>query len=388
MKAELRRIRNQMRNPRVATIFGVALLILGIGTVFVYSASSTKAVQDYGDSFFFLREHCGRVAVAAIACLLISTLDYRHLHKIGKPIIGISILGLGLMLLLPESIVPTINGARRWIDLPGLPRLQPSELGRLAVLVYLAGFLERRREQINSFFEGVLPPLVACLSVAAVVLLGRDFGTAFVLGTTVWVLLWFSGARHLHLAATGAVFAGLATLAVVSSDYRVARVKQFWEQLLEPGINRQEGGYHAWQSLITLAGVGWIGEGIGQSWQKNLFLPEAHTDFLFAIVGEETGFLGATVLLCLYAWLGWLGLSAARNAGDLFGRYLALGLTVAILFGAFLHVAVVTTIVPTTGLPMPLLSYGGTSLVTTMVALGIVMSVAARGRSTGRESSS
>jgi cell division protein FtsW len=380
MRQEIRTLRTQFQHPLVARIFGVSLLILGIGVVFVYSASSAKAARDYGDSFFFLREHLSRVVVAVIAALAVATVNYRRWLKAGVYMIGAALLVLVVMLFLPKELVPVINGARRWLDLPFLPSIQPSEFARFALLVYLAGFLERQQAHLREFSNGVLPPMVVCLLLSAAVLGGRDFGTAAIFGALAWLILWFAGARNRHLLLLVLPLVGAAAMAIAASSYRVTRVELYLEQLMHPGADRLDSGFHAWQSLISFAGGGWFGVGVGQSWQKFFFLPEAHTDFLFAIVGEELGFVGASVLLALYGWLCWLGIRAALAAPDLFGRYLALGVSASIFLAAFLHVAVVVTIVPTTGLPMPLLSFGGSNLVTTMVAIGVVMNIASRGR--------
>lgn len=379
MRQEFRTLRNQFQHPLVARIFGVSLLILGIGAVFVYSASSAKAARDYGDSFFFLREHISRVLVAVIAALLVATVNYRRWLRAGLLMVVVSAVVLFMMPFLPSTLVPHINGAQRWLDLPLLPSLQPSEFARFALLVYLAGFLERKHEHLREFGNGVLPPMVVCLVLSATILFGRDFASAAILGALAWLILWLAGARNRHLLLLALPLVVAAVVAVVTSEYRLTRVETYVQQLLHPGVDRLDTGFHVWQSLICFAGGGWFGAGVGQSWQKFFFLPEAHTDFLFAIVGEEMGFVGATVLLGLYGWLCWLGIRAAQAAPDLFGRYLALGVSTTIFLMAFLHVAVAITLVPTTGLPMPLLSFGGSNLVTTMIAIGVVMNIASRG---------
>ncbi len=189
-------------------------------------------------------------------------------------------------------------------------------------------------------------------------------------------MIWLAGARHRHMAASAIVLLGLAAAAIYASPYRRAR----WIAHMSGDADPLGAGYHAKQSLISLASGGWFGQGIGQSWQKYFFLPEPHTDFVFAIVGEESGLVGATVVLSFYGWLAWLCIRVAGNAPDLLGRMLALGVAVSLALNVFLHVVVVSAVIPPTGIPMPLLSYGGTSLAATMISIGIVMSVAARGK--------
>ncbi len=372
----LARTRDQLSDPLVGRIFFVSVVLLLLGTGFVFSASSARAVRDYGDSYFFVREHFWRVIAALGFCLAISAIDYHHLKRAGKAACALSLVVLVAMLMLPTSVVPEINGARRWLDLQIVPRLQPSEFARLAILLYLAEFLSRKGDSVRDFWNGVLPAMVAGTMVAAVVLAGRDLGTAITLGALVWSMIWLGGARHRHMLAAGAVGLAAAACAIYLSPYRRLR----WTAHITGDADPLGAGYHAHQSLIGLAGGGWFGEGIGQSWQKHFFLPEAHTDFVFAIVGEEIGFFGATGVLVLYGWLAWLCLQAARRANDDFGRYLALGAGVSLVLNTLLHAAVVSALIPPTGVPMPLLSYGGSSLIATMISLGMVMSVAARGK--------
>ncbi|MAE72063.1 MAG: hypothetical protein CME06_16545 [Gemmatimonadetes bacterium] len=370
------RARNQLGIPIVGQIFGISLVLMAIGAIFIYSATSALAARDYGDSFYFVQEHFIRILLAIIIGLTISAFDYHHFERISKWAFATSLVTLALMLVLPESVVPRVNGARRWLDLPGLPRIQPSEIARIAVLVYLAAFISRKSELITDFRQGVLPAMIAGFSVALVVLAGRDLGSALTLGTLVWALLWLGGARHRHMAASATVLLSLTAAAIYFSPYRWSR----WLAHLRGDADPLGAGYHAKQSLISLANGGWFGRGIGQSWQKYFYLPEAHTDFVFAIVGEEVGVIGASVVLSFYGGLAWLCIRAARDAPDLFGRMLALGAALSLVLNTFLHAAVVSVLIPPTGIPMPLFSYGGTSLAATMLSLGIVMSVAARGK--------
>ena len=359
-----------------------ALAIVALGVPFVFNASAIMADAQFGDPYLFLKKHLVRALIAALVCWGVSRVDYRQLHRFSKGILLVSVLLLSLVLILPESgFAPVINGARRWLVIPGFGQFQPSEAARIGMVVYLAAALSRKDRSIRDFGQGLLPTALVCTVLAALVVLGRDLGTTLTLGMLFLVMLFSGGARMVHLAGFAGIGAAATWILIRLEPYRIQRLTAF----MEPEIHKDSAvGYHIWQSLIGLASGGWTGVGSGRSRQKLHFLPEPHTDFLFSIVGEEMGFIGAVVLLTCYGVLGYLGLRAAREARDDFGRYLAIGITSMIVLNAFLHVAVVTALVPTTGIPMPLFSYGGTSLVVTMAAIGILVNVASQSQPGGR----
>lgn len=366
-----------MTQSRLARfIFFVAFGIVLLGIPLVYNASSVVADLNHGDTFLFLKSHTFRVFVAVSLCLAISRMSYRPLERLGKVFLLGSLVVLGLVLCLPDQYAPVVNGARRWLKIPGMIQVQPSEFARLALVIYLAGYLARKKTAIRDFRDGVLPAVVVYGACAVLVLAGRDLGTALTCALLVMLLLFVGGAQLRHLAALAVSGTGAFVVLILVAPYRMARVMAF----LDPEVDKLGISYHVWQSLIGIARGGWVGVGWGLSRQKLLFLPEAHTDFLFSIVGEELGFIGACALIGAYALLGYLGLLTARNARDEFGRYLAIGITGMVVLNAFLHAAVTIALVPTTGLPMPLLSFGGTSIVTTMMGIGILLSVASQPR--------
>jgi cell division protein FtsW len=284
---------------------------------------------------------------------------YYFLVGIGRKSESVATQLLGLVLCFGEEV----GGARRWFHL-GRWSLQPSEFAQLSLVLYLSDVLARKADQLQDFWRGLLPPLLATGLVAGMVLLQPDLGTAIAMGTVALLLLGVAKARWQHLGAIMAVACVVLVFLVAGEEYRRRRILTF----LDPWQDPQGSGYQILQSYYALASGGLLGTGLGGSFQKLFYLPSAHTDFIFAILGEELGLVGTTAVIGLFALFVTCGFRIAMAANDLFSKYLVCGLVGMLGLEAMVNIAVVTGLLPTKGLPLPFISYGGTSMVTNLIA--------------------
>jgi cell division protein FtsW len=349
-------------------LFAVALVLLSTGVVMVYSASAIVAADRFRDPYFFLKRQVFWAAFGGAALWLALRTDYRRLEKLVLPLLGLA--ALLLVLVLIPGLGVSVNGSRRWLRLGPLS-FQPAELAKLALVVYLAAFFARKREEHDDVWHGLVPPLAVGGVLAGLVMLQPDLGNAVTLLVLTTGLLFLAGARVKWLAMVALPALPLAALAVWMAPYRMRRVFAF----LDPWQDPRGSGFQIIQSWLALGSGGLFGRGMGESRQKLFYLPEAHTDFIFAIVGEELGFLGAATVVTLFAVLVWRGLRIGLHASDPFGAYLALGITVLVATQTLVNLGVVTGIVPTKGLPLPFLSFGGTALLMTMLATGVLLNI-------------
>jgi cell division protein FtsW len=349
-------------------LFGAAVALLSAGVVMVYSASAIVAADRFHDPYFFLKKQLvwaligGGVLWAALRC------DYRWLEKAVVP--ALIIASVLLVLVLVPPIGQAINGTRRWIRL-GPVSFQPVELAKLALVVYLAAFLARKRGELDDFRTGALPPLLVGGLLAALVLVQPDLGNCMTLIVLTFGLLYLAGSPIKHLAWVAAPALPLIVLAVWMAPYRMRRITAF----MDPWGDPRGSGFQIIQSWLALGNGGLVGQGIGGSRQKLFYLPESHTDFIFAIVGEELGFVGAVAVVALFAVLVWRGLRIGLRAPDAFGAYLALGITVLLATQTIVNLGVVTGLLPTKGLPLPFISFGGSALLMTMLATGMLLNI-------------
>jgi cell division protein FtsW len=347
----------------------VAVLgLLGIGTVEIYSATAAEALVRYGDATVFLVRQIAFVAIGGVAMYVAARLDYRRLREWCYPLLVVAIVLLAIALLAPAR-----NGARRWVPL-GPMTFQPVEVAKLALVTYLASSLARKADQVKTFTIGFVPHLVVCSAMMALLLLQPDLGSSVVLGATTLGVLFIAGARvsYIVLAVLGA--APIAYHLVVGTPWRLQRFLAFFN----PEAYANGEAYQFLQARLAMGSGGWLGAGPGGGHQTLGYMPEAHNDFVLAPIGEELGFIGVALVLLLFALLVWRGLRAALGARDVFGSYLAFGIT--LLFGVQLlfNVGVVLGIVPNKGITLPLVSYGGSSLVLTMFLIGLVFNVGRR----------
>ncbi len=354
--------------PPDAVLLWAVLALTGLGLVMIYSASAVAARQRSGDEFFYLK----RQLIAAIfgmgALVLALRLGYRRLQRLAYPLLVLAFVSL-CMVLLP-GIGQSIGGARRWIHFPGAS-LQPAELAKLSFVVYLAYSLSKKREKVKIFSIGFLPHCLVALLFMGLCLLEPDFGSAVEIALLLFAMLFAAGARISWLVGSVLGAAPFVYLAIARSPYRKRRILAF----LDPWSHRHDIGYQIAESLMSIGSGGLWGLGLGDGRQKLYFLPEAHTDFIFSIIGEELGLLGSVLVISLYGIILWRGFRAALNATEAFGTYLAVGLTAMIGFGALTNLGVAMGVLPTKGLTLPFVSYGGTSLVGSLFAAGVLLSI-------------
>ncbi len=358
----------ELRRAEVAIIAPAAALV-GLGLVMIYSTSGVLA-ERYGSATRFLGKQCAWALVGAAAFLVARAIDYHVYARLRRPVLFVTV-GMLALVLVP-GIGTKLNGARRWFRFGGVG-VQPSDLAKLGLCIYFAVYLHEKREILSHWRRGFLPVLGALGAVVGLVALEPDVGTAALLAAVGGAMLFLGGARvrHLVLAVLLAV-PPAACYVIVRLDYVRARVLSF----LDPSADPLGAGYHARQSLIALANGGVFGGGLGQGSQKLFFLPEAHTDFIFAIIGEELGFVGALAVLGAFIAIVLGARAVALRAPDRMGALLAGGIAIWVGLQAAFNVAVVTASVPTKGIPLPLVSYGGSALVATAFGLGIVLNIA------------
>jgi cell division protein FtsW len=351
-------------------LLGAVLGLLCLGLVMVYSASAVMALEKTGNGFYFLQRQLVAAGVGLLAMASALKLGYRRLARLAYPLLVVTVLLL-LLVLLP-GVGTLVGGARRWIRFPGVS-IQPAEIAKFTWVVYLAYSLAKKREKAASFSIGFLPHLLLGGVLVFLCMLQPDFGSAVELLVLLFVLLFAAGTKLSYLVGSVLLALPLAYHAVAHSPYRLARIRAF----LDPWAHRHDVGYQVAQSLISVGSGGFFGLGLGESRQKLFFLPEAHTDFIFSIVGEELGLFGAVALVLLYAIIVWRGTRAALRAPETFGTYLGLGLTALLGVQAVVNMSVAMGMLPTKGLTLPFVSYGGCSLVVSMTAAGALLSLSA-----------
>ncbi|ABR33757.1 stage V sporulation protein E [Clostridium beijerinckii] len=347
-------------------IFYTVALLLTIGVVMVYSASSYYAMFMYKDSMFFLKKELMAGVVGVIAMAVAMSVDY---HKIKKYTAIIMIATIPI--LLAVFLFPGTNGAQRWINLGPLS-FQPSELAKYVVVLFLARSLEVKGEGVKDFKTGIVPYLATSGFYAAIVLAEKNLSIASVIMIVTFLVLFAAGGRIKHL--FGIVAPALVAAAVaftVLEPYRMKRLMSFTNPWKDPIGD----GYQLIQSFYALGAGGVTGLGLGQSRQKTLYMPEPHNDFIFSIIGEELGLIGCVCIILLFVIFVWRGISVAMKARDTYGTLLAIGITGVVAVQSLINIAVVTGSMPVTGVPLPFISYGGTSLVINMTAIGILLNI-------------
>ncbi len=358
--------RGHYDSPLFAAILGLII----ISVVMVYSSSSVVALTSYDDAAFFAR----RQLLWAVGGLLVMAITMRMDHRwLGEQRVVVAIL-LASLLLLAATLVPgigrTVNGSSRWLRL-GMLSFQPSELAKVALVVYLSYYIAKKGERIRDFMNGITPAYVVAGLFMATAVLQPDFGTTMTIALVAGIMLFAGGANVLHLGATVLAALPFIYIAVFHKAYRARRIFSF----LDPWADPQGAGHQIIQSFLAFGSGGIFGRGLGEGRQKLLFLPERHSDFIYAVIGEELGLIGALAVLALFLFLLWRGLRIALAAGERFSRMLAFGITLLVCLQALMNMAVVTGMFPTKGIALPLVSYGGSSLVITLGALGVLLNI-------------
>ena len=357
------------------TLLAVTMILALVGLVMVFSASAIVAGNRFQDPGFYLKRQVAWLALGVLLMHLASRIDYTFWKKLSIPILACTLVLL-VMVLVP-SFGLSAKGARRWLPL-GPISMQPAEMVKLVAVMYLAAYLSKKADRITSFRDGLLPALIVIGLLSGLVLLEPDLGTVVVLGLVTVGMCFLAGARLFHLIALGVCAIPAVLALVLGSSYRRQRLMTF----LAPWKDPSDSGFQITQSFLAFGSGGPFGVGLGEGKQKLYFLPEAHTDFVLALIGEELGLIGTTTVILLFAFFVWRGVQIAARARVTFGRYLGMGITLLIGVQALVNAAVVTGLLPTKGLTLPFVSYGGSSLVVSLVGVGILLSIS-RDRHTG-----
>lgn len=358
-----------LESPRYDPWLLVAVLgLTTLGLVMVYSASAVMAARDFGSPWHFALRQAVAAALGLCAMVFAMRYGYRRLEKLAYPILAVA--AILLLLVLVPGIGTAVNGARRWIRFP-LFNVQPAEIAKYALVIYLARSLARKGEKVRSFSIGFLPHVLVTGVFVLLLLAQPDFGSGMTLLALLWGMLFCAGVRLRVLA--GAALAGLPVVAmlVLGEEYRRARLVAF----LDPWADRLGDGWQLANSLLTIGNGGLWGQGLGAGKQKLHYLPEGHTDFIISVIAEELGLVGIVVVVGLFGLLVWRGIRAAFNASDAFGCFLALGLTAILGIQAVVNMLVAMGMLPTKGLTLPFVSYGGSSLVLSLGAAGVLLAI-------------
>jgi cell division protein FtsW len=361
-------------------LFGVTLMLCLLGAVMIFSASAVTAQQQFGHSYHFVLRQVIWLAVGMAGMFTLMKMDY---HKLREPAVVYTVLCLVAILLVATFFLDRSHATHRWIKL-GPAQVQPSELAKLAVILYLAWFLDLKRRARTSLefrkedlMGTILPAVMPVLICVALVVTQPDLGTSVDIALIMTAILFVAGLSWKWLAMGAAMAMPVLFFLITHVSYRLARLMAF----LHPDSDPQGAGFQLSQSLIAVGSGGFTGVGLMESKQKLYYLPEAHTDFIYAVICEELGFIGAAIVISFFAVYAWRGIRASFNAPDGFGRMLALGATAMVLFQSLINFAVVLGMVPTKGIPLPFVSYGGSSLLVMLLATGVLLNVAHQGSS-------
>ena len=364
------------------------VILCVIGTVMLYSASSSLSLNETGGitDTLFIRSHLKRLLLGLIVMFMFIIIDYRKFKPIAPYLMIFSII-----LLLATKIMYVIKGIdfpARWLDL-GFFTVQTSDIARFSLILYLAYYIDKKRDTLKDFYKGFIPPILLMTGILFTIVIQPDFSTAAVIGLIGFSMLFIGGAKLSHIIATSVISIAIMIPVMLMRSYRMKRVIYWLGSIIgiNGGSEQEVIGYQAQQSLISLGNGGFWGLGLGNSLEKNLFLPTPHTDFIFAIIGEELGFLGAIFVISLFLFIFQRGIKIAKETTDPFGVMLAVGISFSIIVYSFINVAVVTGIFPVTGLPMPLVSHGGSNVVMNLACLGILLNISQAKRSVSHATS-
>ncbi len=366
MKLKFKNLFIKSKKTNIFLLLSVALLVI-IGFIFVYSASMYSAKLNYNNEYYFLTKQIIGAVIGVLALILTSRLDYNIYQKYKIPIIIIGIVLLALVFI--PGLGVSNYGAQRWIRLTGFT-IQPSEIAKFCFVIFSAAYLAKNHDIITSF-KGILPILLVGGVLCVLIMLEPNMSITICVGLTMFLMLFVGGAKLKHFLILSLPVIALGVLLVIIEPYRMQRLVAF----LNPWANPQGEGYQLIQSLYSLSSGGLFGVGIFNSRQKYLFLPFSESDFIFSIIGEETGFLGCITIIIIFGILIYQGIKIAYHAKDRFGCYLASGITMIIATQVLINIAVVTGSIPPTGVPLPFISAGSTALVVFMASIGILINI-------------
>jgi cell division protein FtsW len=354
--------------PDYLLMTAVMVLCL-VGLIAVYSSSYVLGEAQFGDANYFVKRQAIFLGIGLAGMLVVMRLPYQFLQRF-SPVLMLGALA-GLALVLVPGVGVEANGARRWIEIGPLPPLQPSEFAKLAVLIYMAAWLSAKGDLLHNFSLGVIPFVSMVGIVGALIVLEPDLGTAIMVAVITGTLFFVAGARLFHVAVLGASGMLMTLLLILAGGYRVDRITAFLDAEADPsGV-----GFHALQLLVAFGSGGFTGLGLGVSRQKFFYVPGSHTDGILAIIGEELGYIGVSVLMALFLLLIVRGWMIARRSDTTFGSLIAVGIVAWVAFQALINIGGVTRMLPLTGIPLPFISYGGSSTIFLLIAVGVLLSV-------------
>lgn len=348
-------------------LFATTVALIGLGLLMVYSASFPISQESWGTDTHFLFRQSAAALLGLGVMVTALRIDYRTWRR--RPLVVLAVCG-SLALLVLTLLIGSGADTRRWIVLGGF-RLQPSEPAKLAVVLFLASYLARKDEQLDDWWNGLFPALSVVGVYALLVAVEPDLGTAAAIVVTGATMLYVAGLAWRYILVFGGLAAAAAALQIMTTGYQARRIVAY----LNPWDDPLGGGFQTVQSLLAMGAGGLTGTGLAEGKQKLSFLPQPHTDFIYAVIGEELGFVGALLVMTGFTVILWRGARAAARAPDRFGFYLGVGLTAALVMQALVNMSVVVNLVPTTGIPLPLISYGGSSLVVCCAAIGILLNL-------------
>ncbi len=359
-----------MRSVRISLFMIVAILVC-LGVVMIYSASAIYAHGNMDDSMYFLKRHLLYLLIGLAMMFFAMSADMNLIRRWAKPVLAVSV-ALLVLVLIPH-IGREASGARRWFRV-GPVNFQPSEFAKIAIMIYMADLISRKKELMKSFLHGYMPAILVMGGVIGLVLLEPDLGTAVTIALVGFIMMYVGGARGSYIFASFLASLPVLYLLLFKVAYRRKRMMIF----LDPWADRRGTGFQIIQSFIALGSGGIFGVGLGQSRQKLFYLPASHTDFIFSIIGEELGFLGTASIVILFTLFVWEGMKVAFKAPGQFERMLSLGVVSMIALEAIINIGVTAGALPTKGLPLPFISYGGSGLIFHLIAVGLLLNVAKR----------
>jgi len=357
-------------------LFITIIILLAIGIVMVLSASSPKALSEDGDSYSYVRKQATYAVLGIVLMIIISKIDYKIYAKFAK----VAYIGSIGILLATKFLGSSSKGATRWLDL-GFVRFQPSEIAKIALIIFYAAWLTKNRDKLKEFKKGFIVPFLFILPIAAILLfLQNHLSVTIIIVAVMSIMMLMAGTKLKYFLITGVIVAVVGGSALVTymqikepdeGGFRLARITTF----LDPWSDARGDGWQIIQSLYAIGSGGLFGAGLGESKQKFLYIPEPHNDFIFSVLAEELGFIGCSVVIILFAVLIWRGLLIAIRAKDMFGSLVAVGITSLVGLQAIMNIAVVTSSMPNTGIPLPFFSYGVTALVILLCSMGILLNI-------------
>ena len=344
------------------------LFLVGIGIVMVYSSSSALALKEFGSDYYFLKKQSLFALLGIVVLVFCRHFPYKFLRSLTYPLLVLAVTFLVIILI--SEFGYSAGGSTRWFRLGGFT-FQPSEVARFSLVIYLAYSMSKKKDKLKDFYVGFLPHALVFGLFATLILIQPDFGSTVIFGAITWIMLFVGGGRITHLLLSLVLIIPVAYFFMVNAEYRMNRIMSF----LNPWQYPAGEGYQIVHSLMAFGSGGIWGTGIGKGYQKLFYLPEPHTDFIFSVIGEEFGLFGVLIILGLYVMIIWRGVLIAKNSQDSFGSFVAIGLTTAIGLQVCVNMGVTLGLLPTKGLTLPFLSYGGTSLLINMASIGILMNI-------------